>query len=459
MSQSTLPYGVQLVPLMQCPVAGVQYHAGESSRSRMSPGDALVLRREPGNRHDPRAVIVEWQGVVLGYVPREANYALSQMLDRGERVEGRVRSLRPGGDPWQWVMMDVVWAAAGAPQPAPPAPAPVFAAPPVLVRSLANRIFGSPPPAGATEWVAARAAALALVGIEHPAILPFLRVVACDKTAFRSSDPVATLQGMLLGAGMEENAWKRLERWGYSAFRALGADVMDPACIARYANLLLRMDLLAPPPPEFAAVAFAMGRHRSRIGAPPDLERLPTWLLRGALEALLALASPDEHAGLVADARCAVDWLLDTRPEVDANQRRAGWSWVMGQARAFKKARALAAKARWQVPAGEMTFGNWWVVPIRCPAQLADEAAAMKNCLEDYESELVGGDFAVYSIRDALTTERFACFSVARDGAGDPWSVQEAVGRMNRSLDEELCAVVDLALDRINASASPGPTP
>jgi hypothetical protein len=98
------------VALMQCPVAGFQFHAAETCWAALRKNDPLVLRREPGNRHDPRAICVEWQGVRLGYVPREANYAVSQMLDRGARVEARISELRQGADPWQRIMMDVVLA-------------------------------------------------------------------------------------------------------------------------------------------------------------------------------------------------------------------------------------------------------------------------------------------------------------------------------------------------------------
>jgi hypothetical protein len=75
-------------------------------------------RGEPGNRHDPRAITVQWQSVMLGYVPRDANYALSQMMDREARAEARVKSLRAGGDPWQRVLIEVtVHAAASVPAP------------------------------------------------------------------------------------------------------------------------------------------------------------------------------------------------------------------------------------------------------------------------------------------------------------------------------------------------------
>lgn len=111
------------LPLMQCPIAGFQFHGGEACFGRIKADDRLVLRREPGNRHDARAITVAWQDVMLGYVPREANYALSQMMDQGIHAEGRVRALRPGSDPWQRVMMEIVVCPRdeAAPQPAPPA--------------------------------------------------------------------------------------------------------------------------------------------------------------------------------------------------------------------------------------------------------------------------------------------------------------------------------------------------
>ena len=123
MSETTPRYGPpgpEALRLMQCPIAGFQYHGGDGCWARLRAGDSLTLRREPGNRHDPRAIAVEWHDVLLGFIPREANYALSQMMDGGVRVAGRVAQLRAGPDPWQRVMIDVV--AFAAPAAAPEAP-------------------------------------------------------------------------------------------------------------------------------------------------------------------------------------------------------------------------------------------------------------------------------------------------------------------------------------------------
>jgi len=96
------------VLLMECPVAGFQFHEGEIHWSELRTGQPLELAREPGNHHDPRAVRVHWRDAILGYVPREANFAVAQMLDRGERIDARISLLRESSDPWQRVMMQLI---------------------------------------------------------------------------------------------------------------------------------------------------------------------------------------------------------------------------------------------------------------------------------------------------------------------------------------------------------------
>ncbi|GAB4349407.1 MAG: hypothetical protein Kow006_11050 [Gammaproteobacteria bacterium] len=64
-------------------MAGFQYHDGEAIWEQLRVGQRLHLQREPDNRHDRRAVRIDWQGRKLGYLPRAENAAVSQMLERG----------------------------------------------------------------------------------------------------------------------------------------------------------------------------------------------------------------------------------------------------------------------------------------------------------------------------------------------------------------------------------------
>lgn len=90
------------------PLAGAQYYALDGLGTRLRVGDALTLVREPDNRHDPRAIRVEWRGVKLGYVPRRENRLLAAALDAGERLSARVAQVGEDADPWRRLRFDVL---------------------------------------------------------------------------------------------------------------------------------------------------------------------------------------------------------------------------------------------------------------------------------------------------------------------------------------------------------------
>ena len=112
----TLPSSVRAKPnsgtskiLQHSPVAGFQYHHGEALWPQFAVGQSLQLVREADNRYDDRAVRVEWQGRKLGYIPRLDNAGVSQLLDRGERVEAVIAGLAESSNPWERVGVEVRW--------------------------------------------------------------------------------------------------------------------------------------------------------------------------------------------------------------------------------------------------------------------------------------------------------------------------------------------------------------
>ena len=89
------------------PVAGFQFHEGKQVWDQLKVGDALALVREPDNVHDARAVRVEWNGHLLGYVPRAENDAVARQLDRGNKLEARIVRLTKHRDPWKRIEFEV----------------------------------------------------------------------------------------------------------------------------------------------------------------------------------------------------------------------------------------------------------------------------------------------------------------------------------------------------------------
>jgi hypothetical protein len=93
--------------IQSSPVAGFQFHEGKQLWDQLKIGDALALVREPGNPHDARAVRVEWNGHMLGYVPRAENDAVARQLDRGNKLEARIVRLTKHRDPWKRIEFEV----------------------------------------------------------------------------------------------------------------------------------------------------------------------------------------------------------------------------------------------------------------------------------------------------------------------------------------------------------------
>jgi hypothetical protein len=81
------------IVVQQAPLAGFVYYDGKAVWDRMKAGDALTLVREPTNPHDPGAIRIEWQGSMLGYLPRRDNADLARQIDFGARPEARITRL------------------------------------------------------------------------------------------------------------------------------------------------------------------------------------------------------------------------------------------------------------------------------------------------------------------------------------------------------------------------------
>ena len=81
------------IVVQHAPLAGFVYYDAPAVWERMKTGDRLTLVREPANAHDANAIRLEWQGHMLGYVPRRENADLARQMDLGARPEGRITAL------------------------------------------------------------------------------------------------------------------------------------------------------------------------------------------------------------------------------------------------------------------------------------------------------------------------------------------------------------------------------
>ena len=81
------------IVVQHAPLAGFVYYDGDAVWNDMKNGDRLSLARDPANPHDANAIRIEWQGHMLGYVPRRENGDLARQMDHGASVEARITAL------------------------------------------------------------------------------------------------------------------------------------------------------------------------------------------------------------------------------------------------------------------------------------------------------------------------------------------------------------------------------
>ena len=81
------------IVVQHAPLAGFVYYDGHKVWERMRRGDRLALVRDPANAYDANAIRLEWQGHMLGYVPRRDNADLARQMDHGVRPDARITEL------------------------------------------------------------------------------------------------------------------------------------------------------------------------------------------------------------------------------------------------------------------------------------------------------------------------------------------------------------------------------
>jgi single-stranded-DNA-specific exonuclease len=78
-------------------VVGVTFEGRQDVVGSLQPGDALELRRDAANVHDPNAIGVWYGGLQLGFVRREIAARIAPHADDGERYTAKVTAVTGGG--------------------------------------------------------------------------------------------------------------------------------------------------------------------------------------------------------------------------------------------------------------------------------------------------------------------------------------------------------------------------
>lgn len=88
-------------------ITGFQHHAGPGLLHELEVGTPLTLVREPENIYDKYAVRIEYRGRHVGFIPREQNRSVSEMLQQGAPLECSITAATPDAPLWEAVRIQV----------------------------------------------------------------------------------------------------------------------------------------------------------------------------------------------------------------------------------------------------------------------------------------------------------------------------------------------------------------
>lgn len=93
---------------MEFYVAGVKHHKLFSVINEIEEGKKLNLVLEPTNTFDPYAVRIEYEGTMLGYVPKKHSEEVYQWIkDAHQKVGCTVIELNKEIDPWRMLKVSI----------------------------------------------------------------------------------------------------------------------------------------------------------------------------------------------------------------------------------------------------------------------------------------------------------------------------------------------------------------
>lgn len=154
----------------------------------------------------------------------------------------------------------------------------------------------------------------------------------------------------------------------------------------------------------------------------------------------------------------ALDWLshyIAAAGEPDANQKKAGWQWIMRQSDAWHEAqleeqarRKVITNHQWHSLLKAYQDDGYEVVPLTCSTDLAIEGARMHHCVGSYDHYCRDGRSRIFSIRK--DGKRLATAELVKnDGA---WLLNQNRGPCNRQPSQQIMEVAHRLQDRYNAA-------
>lgn len=304
----------------------------------------------------------------------------------------------------------------------------------VAARLPRSAMPGSAMPLGAYNRVLRHRAAFEALMADAPALVPVFGALL-DAPGFPSGgEPLARLRQYLRDQGLSPRAWRLVAhadgRLLVPLSRFYQGDVA--AAAVEHLRVLDRLKIRRQPPRWFVErLLTALGAAPDRVGDHVDEmgHAMTVWPHLGRVAPLAATPTQE----LIADVDLVLRWVVaeGRNIELDERQRRAGWRWLVRQARRWdgeRRGRSTLDPQPWPVPFDRQAIDGWEFIALDSEVRLWEEGQAMRHCALDYADHCRESTTLMVSLR--RDGRRLATIELqAQPGVG--WRVGEVRGFAN----------------------------
>ncbi len=141
-------------------------------------------------------------------------------------------------------------------------------------------------------------------------------------------------------------------------------------------------------------------------------------------------------------------WLGETGTVLDNRQQKAGWNYLLRQARQWKHESALQVQSKtqtWTSLIEKQRVGKFTLVPVTNVLQLHREALGMRNCANGFRADCLGGSIRLFAIHNR-TGKQVGTVGLTRNVR--KWQVLDVRGFANKAPSTELKELAEHLAER-----------
>lgn len=268
---------------------------------------------------------------------------------------------------------------------------------------------------------------------------------------------IGNLKTLLQSRGVTDFGWKMLCRKGSRLYEPLTLIYPRPGthAVAAWIQLLQNMNQRKPLPLMLSRMIFDV--HVRQWDE--DVGQLPPGMIRAAIRHYESLPAKQQRKQFAEGTFARVLWWWrNTRPALDNNQRRAGWSAWLQRCELWElETQAKERAVYWNSALGQYEEDYFRVVPLTTEWALLEDGFVMRHCVPVFLKDCQEGRYRVFSLRRQDNGLRLATVGIElkinpHNYNAPCWEVQQVRGFANGRATDRQTAIAKGVATRYDRS-------